>query len=317
MDAERPQRVDHRVGYRRQRPGGAGFARALHAERVAGRGNRAVVEPRLGLVVGTRHDIVHESAVEQLAAVGIVHALFAYRLAEPLRDAAVQLALEQRVVDYAPAVVHRDIAQHSQLAGVRIDLHLGDMRAARVGTRLRNIAARIERMRRLAGVAARDLLQRDRDVRAFHAVPSMLKLQVLSRNLQRLGGELRSLAHHLARGHGDRAAVGHHRARADRAVAHQGRTVGVAGVQEDLLRIHAEDFGGDLRIHRLVALPGRARDSIDAGVTRVAEADLDFFLRAAAGAGRLDEHGAADAAQLAALLCFFTPAFESLPVGPH
>src|SRR5205807_2813736 len=104
MDTERPQRVDHRVGYRRQRPGGAGFARALHAERVAGRGNRAVVEPRLGLVVGTRHDIVHESAVEQLAAVGIVHALFAYRLAEPLRDAAVQLALEQRVVDYAPAV---------------------------------------------------------------------------------------------------------------------------------------------------------------------------------------------------------------------
>jgi len=41
----------------------------------------------------------------------------------------------------------------------------------------------------------------------------------------------------------------------DRAVAHQGRGRLGRWRAGNLLRVHAEDFRGDFRIHRLLALP--------------------------------------------------------------
>src|SRR4051812_18990217 len=99
----------------------------------------------------------------------------------------------------------------------------------------------------------------------------------------------------------DGAAMRHHRARADGAFADERRAVRIARLQRDALRIDADDLGHHLGIHRLVALPRRAAERMDACLARGAEADIDFLLRGAAGARWLDEQRAADASQLAAL----------------
>ena len=84
--------------------------------------------------------------------------MLAHRLADALHDAAVQLALEQRVVDDAAAVVDRDIAQQLSTAPVsRVDLDLGDVRAA--GKRARRAASSPLRVER-AAVLLRDFVER-------------------------------------------------------------------------------------------------------------------------------------------------------------
>ena len=53
----------------------------------------------------------------QSAARLVVDALLREHLAEPLEDAAVELSIKKRVVQHAARVVHRDIAQHVDVAG--------------------------------------------------------------------------------------------------------------------------------------------------------------------------------------------------------
>ena len=222
---------------------------------------------------------------------------------------------EQRVVDDPAAVVDPGVARKLHRAGLGIDLDLGDVRPARIRARLRQVAARVERMRRLPGMPAHDLLEADRQVRPLHAIAAVGELHVGRPDFERLRGEVRPLAHRFPHRHRDRAALGHHRARADRAVAHQRRAVGIARPQRDPLRVHAEDLGRDFRVHGLVTLARAAGDGEELGVARRAEADLRLLLRAAAGAGRLDEHRAADPAQLAARPGLGAPGLEALPVG--
>src|SRR6185295_18870873 len=88
--SERAQRVDHRVGHRRQRAGGAGLARALHAERIGRRRHRMVVQLDARQDLGARHGVVHERAGEELAVLRVVLDVLGERLAEALRDAAVE-----------------------------------------------------------------------------------------------------------------------------------------------------------------------------------------------------------------------------------
>ncbi len=111
VDAERPQRVDHRVRDGRNGAGRARLARALHAERIAGRGYRAVVQPNIGDIVRAGYFVVHERAGEKLAGGLVVNGVLAHRLPDALRDAAVQLAVEQHVIDDPAAIVHGGVAQ--------------------------------------------------------------------------------------------------------------------------------------------------------------------------------------------------------------
>src|SRR5207245_901098 len=110
IDAERPQRVDHGVGDAGDRADGPGLAHALDAERVARRRDRLVEQLHLPEHVRARHGVVHERAGEQLPARGLVDAVLDERLADTLQDAAVQLPLEQDMVDDAATVVDRDVA---------------------------------------------------------------------------------------------------------------------------------------------------------------------------------------------------------------
>src|SRR5437899_2419584 len=166
MDTERPQRVDYRVRDGRYGAGRARFARAFYAERIAGRRDRTVVEPDLGHAIGPRHFVMHGRAMAQLARGRVVDRMLAQDLPDALRDAAVQLAVEQDVIDDPTAIVHRGVAQDFDDARLRVDLDLGHVCAAGKGARQRDLAARVES----APVFLREVLHSDRDIGAFHAV---------------------------------------------------------------------------------------------------------------------------------------------------
>src|SRR5258706_4161199 len=144
MDAERPQRVDHRVRDGRHRAGRPGFARAFYAERIARRRDRAVVQPNIGDTVRAGYFVIHERAREKLARGRLVDRVLAHRLPDALRDAAVQLAVEQDVVDDAAAIIDRGVTQNFDDAGLGVDLDLGDVRAALEGTPQADLAARVQ-----------------------------------------------------------------------------------------------------------------------------------------------------------------------------
>src|SRR5437660_8927694 len=311
MDTERTQRVDHRVRDGRHGACRARFAGAFYTERIAGGRDRAVVEADIRDTVRAGYFVIHERGREKLARGQVVNRMLAHHLTDALRDAAVQLAVEQNMIDDPAAIVHRGVTQDFDDAGLGVEFDLGDVCTAGKGARQRDLAARVEG----APVFPREILNRDRDVGAFHAVAAPREFQVVRRDFQVLRGELRALANHLARRDHERPAVRHHRARADGALADEARPVRVARPQRYAFRIDAERLAHDLRVHRLVPLPRRTREHVQERVAGFAELDYrPFFGRSARPRG-LDEYAAADAAQLAAPLRLRAPRIESLPVG--
>ncbi len=85
-----------------------------------------------GQEVGARHGVVHERAGQHLAVGRIVEAMLDQRLADPLGDAAVGLAVDDQRVHGAADVVDGGVAHDRQHAGVGIDLHLADVAAIAV-----------------------------------------------------------------------------------------------------------------------------------------------------------------------------------------
>ena len=79
-----------------------------------------------------RHRVVHERAGDELAVL-VVDDLFDHRLADALRQAAVNLALDDQRVDQVAGIVHGDQLQQLRLAGLAIDLEHRDVAAERVG----------------------------------------------------------------------------------------------------------------------------------------------------------------------------------------
>ena len=67
---------------------------------------------------GARHVVVHEAAGEQLPRVAIVNHFLAEHLPRPLRDAAVELALDDGMIDHRADVVHRGSMRRSPSAPV-------------------------------------------------------------------------------------------------------------------------------------------------------------------------------------------------------
>src|SRR5262249_56395777 len=93
------------------------------------------------------------------------------------------------------------------------------------------------------------------------------------------------------------------------------RPVGIACAQHDLVGRNPEDLANDVGEHGLVALPRRPRQRVEPYVATGVEADGDLLLADAARG--LDEHRAADAAQLVARFRlgaagFAAPPFSSL-----
>ena len=117
-----------RVGDRRHRRDDRHLADAARAERMAR--VRHLDQDRLDhrQVGGHRAAVVEEARVIHLAVL-VVDVLLVQRPADALRDAALDLALDVARVDRAADILHRGVAQDRDLAGLRVDLDVADMRA--------------------------------------------------------------------------------------------------------------------------------------------------------------------------------------------
>ena len=132
LHAELAQRVDGRGDDARRRAERAGLADALGAERVHRRRRHRAVQLEAREVDRARHRVVHERSGQQLAVV-VVDGLLDHRLADALRQAAVDLSLDDHRVDQIPGVVDGDELQQRRLAGLAIDLEHRDVAAERIG----------------------------------------------------------------------------------------------------------------------------------------------------------------------------------------
>ena len=98
------ERVDRRVHDARGRAEGAGFADALGAERIDRRRRDRGVQLEAREVGGARQRVVHERAGQQLPVV-VVDGLLDHRLADALRQPAVNLPLDDQRIDQVARVV--------------------------------------------------------------------------------------------------------------------------------------------------------------------------------------------------------------------
>ena len=160
----------------------------------------------------------------------------------------------------------------------------------------------------------RHVEQRDRAVGADDCEIPVGEDDVGVRRFQRLRRDALALVDDRVGGAPDRRAAHIGGARAAMAAAHRDQ-VGIALPQPDQRVGNAEPVGEDLRKRRLVALADglRAGDQRHAAVDL--EADIDVFVRRAAGA--LDVVGEAEAAQHAARLAVGAPRGEAGDIGPR
>src|SRR5579883_767492 len=73
-------------------------------------------------------EVVHKAGVQKLS-LCIIHQTFKKRAPDPLSNPAVNLALDNRWVDDASAVMHRCVFEESNHTGRRIDLDNGPVNA--------------------------------------------------------------------------------------------------------------------------------------------------------------------------------------------
>src|SRR5262245_36349658 len=118
--------VSYGVRERRQWRDDDDFANATDAERVAR--IRHFDDDRLdgGYVEGRGHAVIEEAGVEQ-AALLVVDELFVECPADALGGAALHLTFDVARVDGGAGIDDRGVAQHGDLAGFRIDFHVGDV----------------------------------------------------------------------------------------------------------------------------------------------------------------------------------------------
>ena len=109
-------------------------------------GNRMKGAREARQIVGARHGVIHERAGEQLAAPPVVDGVLEERLADPLGDPTLHLALDDRLVEGYAAIVDRRIGGERHTSRVGIDLHLGDVATIGVGLCHLRRLARVERL---------------------------------------------------------------------------------------------------------------------------------------------------------------------------
>src|SRR5216117_321298 len=280
--------VEHCVHQAGHRAGDPGLAHAFGAERVGLGRHRMIEEREVVHQERARHRVVHEAAVQQLAAVRVIDRLLAENVAGALGDAALHLSFDDLVVDDVAGVVAGDVADDLGDAGFHLDLDLGDVAA--VGERrpdLLFLQVHVEP----AGMLAGQRRQRDLAVGALDAVFALQELDVGRRGLQFLRRKRETFLDHLLRRHQHHASHAKKRARASGGIADQVH-VRVGGAQADRFHRHAEHAGNDLRVRRFVALAVRMRCRAQGNARRVVPRELYLVVgREAARAARLDVGG--------------------------
>ena len=123
---ERFQRIDQGVGDRRWRTDRPGLAAAFDAERVVRAQRRMRVDLERRQVVRARHAIVHERAGDELRRI-VIDRVLVERLADALRQAAVDLAGDDHRVDDAAEIIARGEVDNRYLSGFGVDFDFGDV----------------------------------------------------------------------------------------------------------------------------------------------------------------------------------------------
>ena len=320
-DAQRAERIDHRIRYGSGGCDRAGLADALDAEWVDRRRGHRLIQLEGRQPRRPRERVVHHRAREQLAVVAVDRA-FPQRLADPLGDAAVELAVDDHRVDLLADIVHGDIANQVHHPRLLVDLdegHVGPERECAVGRvvvgRLVEVRLHVHRRIEREVQRERDLLDRlDLVRRALDTIARAVDLDVLRVRLQHVGGVAPGLLADLA-GRLDRGAGAHvRRAAAVRAVAER-RALGIRVLDDDVLHRDAQLVADDLGVRRLVALALRLGADGDDGLAGQVDLDVGGLPHRGAPAladgadplaGRdaadLDVGAEADAEELAALL---------------
>src|SRR6266700_4335757 len=311
-DAERLQRVEHRVDIGGGGADRGGLADALGTDRVVRRGRDGLIglEPRR-LPAGGQQVVgeVLADAVALLVEGDQLHRGDAVALGE----AAVDLALHDHRVDAHATVVDRDHLADLPLAGAPVDVHDHAVGAERVGHVRRVVVgdplkARLHAFGQVGVGGEGDVLDGLGTIRrATDREAALGVLDVLLGDLQQVRGDLGGLVAELAGDHGGgRAADGG--GAGGVGAKPIGGVVSVTLDHGDVLGLDAELPGDDLREGGLVALAlaldaeleDRLAGGVHAQLRRVEHAQPgDVVLRAVAGADHLSEAGDADPHQLA------------------
>ena len=98
-------------------------------------------------VGGARHRVVHERSGQELT-VFVVDGFFDHRLADALRQPAVNLSFDDQRIDQVSGIVDRDELQQRRLAGLAIDFEHRDVAAERIGV-VRRLEERLVAQARL------------------------------------------------------------------------------------------------------------------------------------------------------------------------
>src|SRR6516165_11198752 len=133
FDPEWRERIDNRVDDRRQRADRTRLAGALGAQWVALGRYRVRADLHIRHRIGARHAVIHEAAGQVLPRLTVIDNLLHQSLAQPLRDAAMDLALKADRVHHRADVVDDDVADDFQRTGLGVDLDLADMAAIGIG----------------------------------------------------------------------------------------------------------------------------------------------------------------------------------------
>src|SRR5262245_5229119 len=105
----------------------SGFADTFRTERVNWRRCDRMVEFKSRQLVSLRNSVIHQFSGQQLTVL-VIDYLFKKRLRHSLRDAAMNLPLDNHRVDLIPAIINRDITIDRYLTCVLINLYNTDMR---------------------------------------------------------------------------------------------------------------------------------------------------------------------------------------------
>src|SRR5438034_7120917 len=131
LDAERAESVADRVDDRGAGGDGARLTDALDPEVVGRAWSDGVVETHGRDLADPRDAVVEQRAGLELAGLVVVDDLFVKRLRDRLRDAAVDLAVDDERVDDVSAVVDRHVLLELSVARLSVDLDHRDVRAER------------------------------------------------------------------------------------------------------------------------------------------------------------------------------------------
>ena len=123
------ERVDNRIDDDAECRGRPAFAGRADPERVGRGRNFAELGREKRQPVGARQRVIQQRAGQQLTGVAIVDAILAQCLAEPVGNAAMDLAMHDQRIDRAPDIIDGVVAHDFDDAGVGVDLDLADVAA--------------------------------------------------------------------------------------------------------------------------------------------------------------------------------------------